>query len=96
MAAPAANRGSLAGLPPRGTPLVELREASFAYGARPALEGDSLTARAGELLGLVGPNGAGKSTLVRLVAGLLGPSAGTVRLAGLDPHAAPRRAVARL
>jgi cobalamin transport system ATP-binding protein len=56
----------------------------------------SLTARAGELLGLVGPNGAGKSTLVRLVAGLLAPSAGTVRLAGLDPHAAPRRAVARV
>jgi iron complex transport system ATP-binding protein len=96
MAAPAASRESPVGLPPRGTPLVELREASFAYGARPALEGVSLTARAGEIVGLVGPNGAGKSTLVRLVAGLLGPSAGTVRLAGLDPHAAPRRAVARL
>jgi iron complex transport system ATP-binding protein len=96
MAASAASHEGPAGLPPRGTPLVELREASFAYGARPALEAVSLTARAGELLGLVGPNGAGKSTLVRLVAGLLGPSAGTVRLAGLDPHAEPRRAVARL
>ena len=95
MAASAASQGP-AGLPPRGTPLVELQEASFAYGARPALEAVSLTARAGELVGLVGPNGAGKSTLVRLVAGLLGPSAGTVRLAGLDPHAEPRRAVARM
>ncbi|HET6921963.1 MAG TPA: ABC transporter ATP-binding protein, partial [Anaeromyxobacteraceae bacterium] len=84
-AAPSAGGQGRAGLPPRGTPLVEVREASFAYGARPALEAISFTARAGELVGLVGPNGAGKSTLLRLVAGLLGPSAGAVRLAGLDP-----------
>jgi iron complex transport system ATP-binding protein len=84
------------GLPASGTPLVEVSGASFAYGARRVLEGVSFAARAGELVGLVGPNGAGKSTLVRLVAGLLAPASGTVRLGGLDPHAAPRRAVARL
>ena len=84
------------GLPAPGTPLVEVSGASFAYGARAALEGVSLTARAGELVALLGPNGAGKSTLVRLVAGLLAPASGTVRLCGLDPHAAPRRAVARV
>jgi iron complex transport system ATP-binding protein len=60
------------------------------------LDGASFTAREGELVGLLGPNGAGKSTLVRLVAGLLAPAAGSVRLAGVDPAAAPRRAVARV
>lgn len=80
---------------PTGT-LVEVQDASFAYGARPALERVSLSARAGELVGLLGPNGAGKSTLVRLVAGLSKPASGTVRLCGLDPSAAPRRAVARV
>jgi cobalamin transport system ATP-binding protein len=96
MPASPASQPAPPGHPPSGTPLVEVREASFAYGGRPALEAASLTARAGELVGLLGPNGAGKSTLVRLVAGLLAPSSGTVRLLGLDPHAAPRRAVARL
>jgi iron complex transport system ATP-binding protein len=75
---------------------VDVQEVSFAYGARPALERVSFSARAGEFVGLLGPNGAGKSTLVRLVAGLLAPSAGSVRLAGLAPHVAPRRAVARV
>ncbi len=81
-------------LPPPGSPLVEASDVSFGYAGRRAVDGVTLTARAGELVGLVGPNGAGKSTLLRLVAGLLAPSAGTVRLCGLDPHAAPRRAVA--
>jgi iron complex transport system ATP-binding protein len=77
-------------------PIVELRGVSFAYGRTPALEDVSFSARAGEFVGLVGPNGAGKSTLVRLAAGLSAPRRGTVRLAGLDPHAAPRREVARV
>ncbi len=73
-----------------------MREASFSYGALRALEGISIAAHAGELVGLIGPNGSGKSTLLRLAAGLLGLASGTVRLCGLDPHAAPRRAVAQL
>jgi iron complex transport system ATP-binding protein len=76
--------------------MVEVREVAFGYGPAPVLDGASFTAREGELVGLLGPNGAGKSTLVRLVAGLLAPSAGTVRLAGLDPARAPRRTVARV
>jgi len=82
--------------PPWPDPIVDVRAASFAYGAAPALEAVSLAARAGEFVGLLGPNGAGKSTLVRLVAGLSAPRAGEVRLAGLDPFRAPRRHVARV
>ena len=82
--------------PPWPDPIVEVREARHAYGARVAVDGVSFTARAGEFVGLLGPNGAGKSTLIRLVAGLLAPAGGTVRLAGFDPHAAPRRLVARV
>ena len=83
-------------LAPPGTPLVEADSVSFAYGARPALQGVSFTARAGELVALLGPNGAGKSTLLRLAAGLLTPSAGRVRVGGLEAHSAPRRALARI
>ncbi|MFO0581469.1 MAG: ABC transporter ATP-binding protein [Anaeromyxobacter sp.] len=77
-------------------PIVDVRDVHFAYGRAAALAGVSFQAREGEFVGLVGPNGAGKSTLIRLVAGLAAPRAGTVRLAGLDPHAAPRRDVARV
>ncbi|MFT3914689.1 MAG: ABC transporter ATP-binding protein [Anaeromyxobacteraceae bacterium] len=77
-------------------PIVDVRDVHFAYGCAAALAGVSFQAREGEFVGLVGPNGAGKSTLVRLVAGLAAPRAGTVRLAGLDPHAAPRREVAQV
>ena len=82
--------------PPWPDPIVEVRQVRHAYGARVAVDGVSFSAREGEFVGLLGPNGAGKSTLIRLVAGLLAPSSGSVRLAGFDPHATPRRLVARM
>jgi len=82
--------------PPWPDPIVDVSGVSFAYGAALALDGVSFTARAGEFVGLLGPNGAGKSTLVWLAAGLAAPRSGAVRLAGLDPHRAPRRQVARV
>lgn len=52
------------------------------YGPRPAVEDLTLEVRPGEVLGLLGPNGAGKTTTVRMLAGLLAPSAGDARVAG--------------
>ena len=60
----------------------------FAGAAAAALEDVSATIPRGRVTGLVGPDGAGKTTLMRLMAGLLLPSAGTLRVEGLDPVAA--------
>ena len=51
-----------------------------------ALEDFSIELHAGEVFGVAGPNGAGKSTLISLLLGYLGPSEGTIRIAGLDPR----------
>lgn len=56
-----------------------------AFGRLRALDGLDLEVRAGEVLGLVGPNGAGKTTFIRVVAGLLPPSAGRVLVLGEPP-----------
>jgi sodium transport system ATP-binding protein len=52
--------------------------------------------RAGEIVGLLGPNGAGKTTTLRMLAGILTPDAGRIRIAGLDIHAQPLEAKRRL
>ncbi len=51
---------------------------------RPAVDGLDLHVRAGEFYALLGPNGAGKTTTLRMIAGLLRPDAGTIRVAGID------------
>jgi zinc transport system ATP-binding protein len=72
-------------------PIIEFRDVSFAYDIGPSvLEHVSLVVAEGEFLGLVGPNGGGKSTLLKLVLGLLRPSAGEVRVAGGTPRASRR------
>jgi ABC-2 type transport system ATP-binding protein len=56
----------------------------------------SFTVPPGEVLGLVGPNGAGKTTTLRALAGILQPTSGTIRLAGIDLKSEPVKAKARL
>ena len=70
--------------------VIELRGVSFAYGAVPVLEHVDLAVPPGEFLAIVGPNAGGKSTLLKLILGLLEPTAGTVRVLGLSPQAASR------
>jgi heme exporter protein A len=62
---------------------IELRDVGRAYGDRVALAGVSLTLGAGETLAVFGANGAGKTTLLRILATLLRPHAGSVRVLGL-------------
>jgi ABC-2 type transport system ATP-binding protein len=56
---------------------------------RPAVDGLELTVRSGEFYALLGPNGAGKTTTLRMIAGLLRPDAGSIRVAGIDALADP-------
>jgi iron complex transport system ATP-binding protein len=59
------------------------------------VHGVSLSIDAGSLVGIIGPNGSGKTTLLRLLAGLLKPSTGSVRLGGRDLRSFSRRELAR-
>jgi heme exporter protein A len=61
---------------------LELRGLGRRYGERPALQDVTLTLEAGRTLVVFGPNGAGKTTLLRVLAGLLRPHAGDVRVLG--------------
>lgn len=75
---------------------IEVSEVGFGYGRDRLFDGLSLEVEAGEFLSVIGPNGAGKSTLLRLIAGLLEPQAGRVRLFGNDLKSLGRRRVAQL
>lgn len=61
---------------------VSVDNVSKSFGAIKALNGVNLHVRHGEIYGLLGPNGAGKTTLIRLIAGLLEASSGTVTVLG--------------
>ncbi len=75
-------------------PVVETRGLVRRFGSAAALAGVDVRAGAGEIVVVFGPNGAGKTTLVRILATLLSPSSGTVRLFGEDAFS-PRAAALR-
>ncbi len=63
------------------------------YGERTAVAGVDITVRPGDVYGYLGPNGAGKTTSLRMMLGLITPTAGTARLFGRDPHVEGARAL---
>jgi ABC-2 type transport system ATP-binding protein len=66
--------------------MIEFQGLSKVYGGFDAVQPLSLTVRRGEVFGFLGPNGAGKTTTIRMMMGILVPSAGRVLIDGLDCH----------
>ena len=72
---------------PHGPVPLEVRGLVKRYGELTAVAGVDVTVNAGDVYGYLGPNGAGKTTSLRMMLGLIQPTAGTVRLFGRDPLA---------
>lgn len=75
---------------------IEVSGVRRAFGQVLAVEDITLTARPGEVTALIGPNGAGKTTLMLMLATLLVPDSGSIRIAGHDPVTQPREVRARI
>ncbi|HYN82947.1 MAG TPA: ABC transporter ATP-binding protein [Gemmatimonadaceae bacterium] len=72
--------------------MIELTGLTKRYGSFTAVDAIDLHVPKGELFGFLGPNGAGKTTTLRMIAGILRPTAGTVRISGIDVAADPTTA----
>ena len=64
--------------------MIEVVDYHKSYGQTIAVAGLSFQVRAGEILGLLGPNGAGKTTTMRAITGIIPPTRGQLRVAGID------------
>jgi ABC-2 type transport system ATP-binding protein len=71
----------------KAVPALAVEGLRRSYGEFEALHGLDLTVEPGECVALIGHNGSGKTTAVRMIGGLIEPSAGVVRVAGHDMHA---------
>ena len=76
--------------------MIELSQLTKRYGKFTAVDAIDLIVPRGELFGFLGPNGAGKTTTLRMIAGILRPTSGSVRIAGIDLVESPAAAKARL
>ena len=65
--------------------IVQLEDVTRAFAGAKAVDGLSLKLKAGEVMGFLGTNGAGKTTTIKMMLGLLAPTAGTVKVLGGDP-----------
>jgi len=76
--------------------VLELARVRAGYGTFQALFDVSLEVRAGEAVGVIGPNGAGKTTLMRVVSGMIRPTAGTIVMEGVDLVTTPPHRIVAL
>ncbi|MCX7808161.1 MAG: ABC transporter ATP-binding protein [Deltaproteobacteria bacterium] len=76
--------------------MIEVEHLSKYYGERLAVSDLHFQVQAGEIIGFLGPNGAGKSTTLRMIAGFLPPSAGRIRIDGIDILEHPAEAKRRI
>ncbi|HNT98391.1 MAG TPA: ABC transporter ATP-binding protein [Elusimicrobiales bacterium] len=76
--------------------MIELKGLTKTFGSFKAVDGLSLRVPPGEIYGFLGPNGAGKTTTVKILSGIMKPTAGTVVVDGVDMLADPLAAKRRL
>ncbi len=72
--------------------MIEFEDVTRTYGSTIAVDGLTLSVPPGELFALLGPNGAGKTTAIKMLTGLLRPTAGNVRVCGHDVSDKAQRA----
>ena len=76
-------------------PALSVAQLRKTYATLTAVDGISFEVRRGEVVGLLGPNGAGKTTTINMILGVLSPSAGDIRIAGIDLAEQRSRALAQ-
>jgi ABC-2 type transport system ATP-binding protein len=76
--------------------MIELKSLTKNYGSFTAVDSIDLNVPDGELFGFLGPNGAGKTTTLRMIAGILQPTSGSIHLAGIDLDKDPLAAKSKL
>jgi ABC-2 type transport system ATP-binding protein len=76
--------------------VIELENLVKHFGEVHAVDGVSLTVPKGEFFAVLGPNAAGKTTTIKMIVGLIKPTAGRARVAGFDIQQQPLEARARL
>jgi branched-chain amino acid transport system ATP-binding protein len=76
--------------------MLKLKDIDAGYGTFQALFGVSLEVNAGEAIGVIGPNGAGKTTLMRVISGLIRPTAGEIEMEEVDLLKTPAHRILEL
>ncbi|MEJ2282531.1 MAG: ABC transporter ATP-binding protein [Desulfobacterales bacterium] len=72
--------------------MIELNALTKKYGDYTAVDDLNLLVEKGEIFGFIGPNGAGKTTTIKMIGGILAPSSGSVKVAGIDIQKEPEKA----
>jgi ABC-2 type transport system ATP-binding protein len=76
--------------------MIELKDLTKKYGDFQAVNNLNLSVKKGEVFGFIGPNGAGKTTTIKMMGGILAPTAGTVTIAGINMQKEPENAKSKI